>query len=114
MALFPGRHQWEHARQFAGLTSSTHDDMHAGEIETSLLLHLDPDLVGPDYRSADHTTERPDLLVQGVRGYSDSGVIGRPSLATSEKGAALLDALTTSFADTLAALGAKVGDGRSS
>src|SRR5262249_1829381 len=31
MALYPGRHDWEAARTAAGLTSSSHADMHAGE-----------------------------------------------------------------------------------
>jgi creatinine amidohydrolase len=43
-----------------------------------------------------------------MRGYSVSGVIGRPSLASAEKGKAVLDSLVASFADTLAAL--RTGD----
>lgn len=104
MALYPRRQDWETARQHAELASSTHDDMHAGEIETSLLLHLCPELVRDGYQTADHLTERPDLLVLGMRGYTDSGVIGQPSLATASKGKAVLDSLTTSFAASLAVL----------
>jgi creatinine amidohydrolase len=37
-------------------------------------------------------------------GYTESGVIGRPSLATAEKGAALLDSLERSFKEHLALL----------
>lgn len=105
IAIFPGQHQWDRARTEAGLSSSQHDDMHAGEIETSLLLHVAPELVGADYQDADHLVERPDLLVLGIRGYSKSGVIGRPSLATGAKGEAVLRSLTQSFADTLKVLG---------
>ncbi|ROT34254.1 creatininase family protein [Micromonospora sp. HM5-17] len=108
MALYPRRQDWETARQQAGLASSSHDDMHAGEIETSLLLHLCPELVRNGYRRADHITERPDLLVLGMRGYTDSGVIGQPSLATAGKGKAVLDSLTTSFAAILAVLRGEV------
>lgn len=39
-----------------------------------------------------------------MRGYTDSGVIGQPSLATASKGKAVLDSLTTSFAASLAVL----------
>ncbi|MEQ4300376.1 creatininase family protein [Plantactinospora sp. B6F1] len=104
MALFPGRQDWATARQRAGLASSSHDDMHAGEIETSLLLHLCPEVVRDGYRNADHLAERPDLLVLGMRGYTESGVIGQPSLATDAKGKAVLESLTASFAATLAVL----------
>jgi len=104
MALYPGRHDWETARQAAGLASSGHDDMHAGEIETSLLLHLCPELVRDGYQHADHFADRPHLLVLGMRGYTTSGVIGQPSLASAEKGKAVLDSLTASFAETLQVL----------
>jgi creatinine amidohydrolase len=75
--------------------------MHAGEIETSLLLHLSPHLVGDGYRDADHLADRPDLLLLGMRGYTTSGVIGQPSLATADKGKAILDSLSATFARTL-------------
>jgi creatinine amidohydrolase len=104
MALYPGRHDWATARRHAGLVSSGHDDMHAGEVETSLLLHLCPELVRDGYQEADHVAERPDLLMLGMRGYTGSGVIGRPSLATAAKGKAVLDSLTASFAQTLTVL----------
>ncbi len=104
LTLFPGRHDWDAARAAAGLTSNGHDDMHAGELETSLLLHLRPELVRSGYEHADHFTERPHLLMLGMDGYTTSGVVGQPSLSTPAKGRAILDSLTTSFADTLALL----------
>jgi len=104
LALYPGRHDWDAARVAAGLTSSGHDDMHAGELETSVLLHACPELVRAGYQAADHVTERPHLLVLGMRGYTASGVIGQPSLATPAKGQAVVDSLTSSFASTLAIL----------
>lgn len=39
MALFPSESDWAEARQSAQLVSSGHEDIHAGEIETSILLH---------------------------------------------------------------------------
>jgi creatinine amidohydrolase len=45
MALFPTAADWAEARQSARLVSSGHEDMHAGEIETSILLHAHPELV---------------------------------------------------------------------
>jgi creatinine amidohydrolase len=98
MILFPRREDWDTARREAGLVASAHDDMHGGELETSLLLHLDEALVREDYVKADYEApNRPDLLTLGMTGYTTSGIIGRPSLASSIKGAALLAGLTRSF-----------------
>ncbi len=44
MALFPTGKDWADARQSAGLATSNHEDMHAGELETSILLHAHPEL----------------------------------------------------------------------
>jgi creatinine amidohydrolase/Fe(II)-dependent formamide hydrolase-like protein len=37
----------------------------------------------------------------GMQGYSRSGIMGRPSLGTSEKGKAILDSLVGNFATVL-------------
>ena len=105
MTLFPSRTDWDVARTVAGLDSSATEDMHAGELEVSLLLHAYPELVDDGYRSADWQADpRPHLLVTGMRGYTETGVIGRPSQASAEKGRALLESLTRSFKDHLALL----------
>lgn len=104
MALFPGRHDWDEARRHAGLETTGHDDMHAGEIETSVLLHTAPETVRYGFGEADHVNERRFLLTLGMRGYTRSGVIGRPSAATATKGEAVLDSLAECFAATLAVI----------
>jgi creatinine amidohydrolase len=105
MVLFPRSDVWTEARAAAGIVTSNHEDMHAGEAETSILLAESPDLVADSYREADHDAdERPHLLTIGVRGYSERGVIGRPSLATATKGRQLLDAFSRLFKDHLAQL----------
>lgn len=102
MALFPTRDDWQVARSAAELASSTHEDMHAGEIETSILLHACPEVIRPGYQDADHLADdRRHLLTEGMQAYTETGVIGRPSLATAEKGKAVLDSLTSSFADVM-------------
>jgi creatinine amidohydrolase len=102
MALFPSGRDWADARQSAGLTTSNHEDMHAGELETSILLHVNPELVRDGYRAADWTADdRRYLLTTGMSGYTQSGVIGRPSLASAEKGKALLASFVESFASVL-------------
>jgi creatinine amidohydrolase len=102
MALFPSGTDWAQARQSAGLVTSGHEDMHAGEIETSILLHAHPELVREGYHAADWVADdRRHLLTTGMGEYTRSGVIGRPSLATAEKGKAVLASLVDSFASVL-------------
>lgn len=97
MALFPGEADWYRARAVAGLETTMLTDMHAGELETSVLLHTHPHLVRPP--RPDHVAdERPHLLSRGMAAYTESGVIGRPSLASAEKGRAVLESLVRSFA----------------
>src|SRR5947207_2423864 len=92
---------WTAAHTAAGLRASLDDDMHAGELETSILLHAHPSLVRPGYESADHVVERDHLLTLGLRAYTESGVVGRPSLASAGKGHVLLDTLVQRFQSTL-------------
>ncbi|MEU6086682.1 creatininase family protein [Streptomyces sp. NPDC047085] len=98
MALFPAAEDWETARERAGVLTSLLTDMHAGEIETSILLHAHPEFVRPGYESADFTADdRRHLLTTGMSAYTESGVIGRPSLGSAEKGKELLASLTEAF-----------------
>jgi creatinine amidohydrolase len=99
MTVFPGREDWDQARVDAGCTATTSQDMHAGELEVSLLLHAGPALVRDGYRGSDHLAgPRPFLLVTGMKGYTQTGVIGLPSHGTADKGAAILGSLSRSFA----------------
>ena len=98
MALFPAAEDWEAARERAGVVTSLLTDMHAGEIETSILLHAHPELIRPGYETSDFVADdRRHLLTLGMSAYTDSGVIGRPSLGSAEKGKRLLESLADSF-----------------
>ncbi|WP_285753127.1 creatininase family protein [Lentzea sp. NBRC 105346] len=102
MALFPGFEDWEAVREAAGLEASAYEDMHAGELEVSLLLHAHPEVLRPGYETSDHDGgSRRFLLTQGMGPYTESGVIGRASLATARKGEDLLAALVDAFRDYL-------------
>ncbi len=116
VALFPGRDDWKTARTDAGLVSDGHSDMHAGELETSLLLHLMPSVVRSSHTQADHDgfDPRRHLLTLGMRGYTSSGVIGSPSLGDATKGKLIIDSLVSSFADYLRILGVGPGPGTTS
>jgi len=98
MSLFPHSKDWNLARQEAGMTTDSHTDMHAGELETSILMHVAPDVVRPGNVNADwQADDRRDLLTLGMKAYTNSGVIGFPSQGTPEKGAACLRSLAESF-----------------
>jgi creatinine amidohydrolase len=98
MGLYPGRADWEAAREAAGMETDHGSDMHAGELETSILLSEHPELVRDSFKDADlEAPGRPHLLVLAMAGYTSTGVIGKPSSATAEKGALALDSLTAGF-----------------
>lgn len=91
--LVPNHRHWENTYRAAGLSSTTSSDMHAGEGETSLLLHLAPETVETDKLEDVYQPARPLLEVVGMKPYTPTGAIGFPSLASAEKGATLLHAL---------------------
>ena len=103
MALFPAPGEWSEARRAAGIETTSAADMHAGELETSILLHVRPDAVRPggvDW----HADDRRHLLTTGMAPYTESGVIGSPSLGSARKGEAVLAHLVAAFGAHLAAL----------
>jgi creatinine amidohydrolase len=82
------------ARQkLASLFPSANKEVHAGAVETAILLHLAPDLVGtppPDYIPS----VSPDYLdIAPLSKLAPDGVWGYPSEATSEKGKLALNAI---------------------
>jgi len=71
-----------------------HANGHASEIGTSIMLHLEPDLVVRD-RIADQTPTSAvpyaDIIqYKGMHARSDTGVVGNPAVATAEKGAEIV------------------------
>jgi creatinine amidohydrolase len=94
VGLYPNRADWAEARRAAGISSTSHDDMHAGELETSVLLAADPSYVRDGWQGHDHIApDRRYLTTMGIGAYTTSGVIGYPSQATAAKGHAVLDHL---------------------
>jgi creatinine amidohydrolase len=94
VGLYPSRADWSEACQAAGISSSNHDDMHAGELETSVLLAAHSSYVRDGWQGHDHiASDRRYLTTLGIGAYTTSGVIGYPSRATAAKGHAVLDHL---------------------
>ncbi|MFN8021763.1 MAG: mycofactocin biosynthesis peptidyl-dipeptidase MftE [Acidimicrobiales bacterium] len=72
-------------------------DAHAGRTETSLLLHLAPELVRRSLAEPGRVEPVRDLIddlrAHGTRHVSPNGVLGDPTGASAEAGAELFDAL---------------------
>lgn len=77
-------------------------DAHAGFTETSVMLHLAPDLVRPSDAVGGDTRPlaelMPELVARGVRAVSPSGVLGDPAGASAEKGRDIVRAMAASVA----------------
>jgi len=86
---------------------------HADERETSVMMAIDPGAVHPDRARPDYghrlsakpnVFRRPLVLdpdPESGADYSASGAMGDPTLATAEKGRAVLEAMTTELVDGL-------------
>ncbi|MGE4338080.1 MAG: creatininase family protein [Pigmentiphaga sp.] len=98
VVVFPTRQQWQTAIETAGIASGISEDMHGGEIETSLLLHAMPEQVRVDEIRDHEATQRPWLQLWGMRHYTEHGIIGFPSRASADKGQRLLNALADGMA----------------
>lgn len=61
-------------------------DLHAGRIETSLMLAIDPGLVRLELAAPGPSTDIAELRREGVRAVSSSGVLGDPAGASGGEG----------------------------
>jgi creatinine amidohydrolase len=88
---------------------------HGGEFETSLMLHLRPDLVGDEliddpkenryeYHNKDLTTPGVLTVYNDFDALTDHGALGVPSAASAEKGEQLFSRLTAELADIILAI----------
>lgn len=100
--------------------SSLEGDMHAGAIETALMLHLHPDLVAKGHGSLEHKTVVPQengevheksalrallkttgLMLSMMKYFESETYAGAPHVATSEMGREILGTLSGLAADAL-------------
>ncbi len=84
--------------------------MHGGEVETSLMLAVSPELVAldrlegitpPSFESDDDPFEAPFYRSLDMDELSSSGVLGTPAAASAEKGERLMAAAARALADAL-------------
>ncbi len=75
---------------------------HAGALETSLMLHLCPELVQPEFRSLDHIGPGQFLRWRGWTRERWAGYVGAPALARADFGKIMLATIATLGADLVA------------
>lgn len=90
---------------------------HGGEFETSLMLHLFPELVGEDrtatigdepygHGSVDLIESGPLAVYRPFEEYSATGAIGDPELASAEKGEQIYATIVAELAELLCSISA--------
>lgn len=95
------------ARRFSEIRTSPHGGMnHACEMETSVMLALDPAQVQPSLAvdnalSSDMLSGRPYYMVNEFDEVSESGIVGLPSYASPEKGARFLESAAEAIGEFL-------------
>jgi creatinine amidohydrolase len=90
---------YELTPEIAAEVTSDADDWHAHAAETSLLLHLRPDLVDQEAIRDDEDRTGELVLSYTVAETSREGLTGAPSRASADKGAALFEAVVTALAE---------------
>lgn len=84
----------------------TATDAHAGFDETSVMLHLHPELVDMARAEAGNTAPLdellPELMAKGVRPVSGNGILGDPSSATAADGERLFAQLVDRVMEVIA------------
>ena len=87
--------------------------MHAGHAETAIIMALAPETVHMERAVANYPPEFPSKILSpdgrpacawSARDFGDSGIIGDPLGATPEQGAAILESLSTSWAQAITEL----------
>jgi creatinine amidohydrolase len=78
----------------------TEGDSHAGEMETSMMLHLRPELVKGSAPEEYPKLPRP-ILVRDKRKYWPGGVWGDPSKASREKGERVMNLAVDNVVDLI-------------
>ena len=85
--------------EIAAAVTADADDWHAHAAETSLMLHLRPDLVDRDEIRDDPDRTHELVLSYTVAETSVDGLTGAPSTATAERGAALFESVVAALAE---------------
>lgn len=91
-----------HRVTLVGCDFESASDAHAGHEETSVMLHLHPELVVMDRATVGNTAPLPELLPmlinKGLRPITENGILGDPTQATAEAGRIMFNGLVDRIA----------------
>ena len=94
-----------HALWWPTLPDDSLADMHAGRVETSVMMHLRPDAVDIERLAPGATGDATTLLAAmregGVAAVSTNGVIGDPTLASPREGEEIMARWTSALAEVI-------------
>ena len=83
-------------------------DIHAGRVETSVMMAIAPGSVRSDRMTAGNTSPLDTIIdemrIRGVRGVSTNGVLGDPSSSTIEEGRRILETWTADLCRIIGAV----------
>ena len=77
------------------------EDLHAGEMETSIMMHIAPEQVGEDRIDYVPSLDASAFDLGPMKQYAPDGIWGRPSFATAEKGKLLVEYMVNATIDHL-------------
>lgn len=77
------------------------EDLHAGEMETSIMMHIAPEQVGEDRVDYVPSLDASAFDLGPMKQYAPDGIWGRPSFATAEKGKLLVEYMVNATIDHL-------------
>ena len=80
-------------KELVGDVVEDRSDMHAGEVETSIILAIRPELVKMDKAVCEHPSVPFGRIARDPRRYLKSGVMGDATKASAEKGMKILEAV---------------------
>lgn len=100
--LLPNAREWQLAYQASRWDFGSHDDMHAGAMETSLLLAWVPHKVRMPLPEDHAAPNRPLFHGDGIKPYAPNGYIGFPRHASAEAGDRVAAALVGAMREVVA------------
>ena len=83
------------------IVETFNEDLHAGEMETSIMMHIAPEQVGEDRVDYVPSLDASAFDLGPMKQYAPDGIWGRPSFATAEKGKLLVEYMVNATIDHL-------------
>ena len=87
--------------KLAEILETSDEDLHAGEMETSIMMYIAPEQVGKDRIDHVPSLDASAFDLGPMKEYAPDGIWGRPSFATAEKGKLLVEYMVSATVEHL-------------